>query len=84
MAAALRKEGTSMDRNTVQPDDSSKEVYLVSEIAEKLQISERGAYNFCNTTKLFTVLRCGRSIRVLKQSFDDWFYHRSAAEDIKT
>ena len=31
------------------------------------------AYNLCNTTKNFRVLRIGTSIRVNKQSFDNWF-----------
>ena len=31
-------------------------------------------YNlYCNTTKNFKVIRLGTSIRVSKQSFDDWF-----------
>ena len=36
-------------------------------------ISSRAAYNLCNTTKDFRVLRIGTSIRVNKQSFDSWF-----------
>ncbi len=48
-------------------------VYRVEEIAQLLAISNRAAYNLCNTTKDFRVLRIGTSIRVNKQSFDDWF-----------
>lgn len=47
-------------------------VYRV-EIAQLLAISPRAAYNLCNTTKDFRVLRIGTSIRVNKQSFDNWF-----------
>ena len=36
------------------------------------RFSNRAAYNLCNTTKDFRVLRLGTSIRVSKQSFDDW------------
>ena len=36
-------------------------------------ISPRAAYNLCNTTKDFRVLRIGTSIRVNKQIFDNWF-----------
>ena len=43
------------------------------EIAQLLAISPRAAYNLCNTTKDFRVLRIGTSIRVNKQSFDNWF-----------
>ena len=48
-------------------------VYRVKEIAQLLAISPRTAYNLCNTTKDFRVLRIGTSIRVNKQSFDNWF-----------
>ena len=48
-------------------------VYRVEEIAQLLAISPRAAYNLCNTTKDFRVLRIGTSIRVSKQSFDNWF-----------
>ena len=48
-------------------------VYRVEEIAQLLAISNRAAYNLCNTTKDFKVIRLGTSIRVSKQSFDDWF-----------
>ena len=47
--------------------------YRVEEIAQLLAISNRAAYNLCNTTKDFKVIRLGTSIRVSKQSFDDWF-----------
>ena len=48
-------------------------VYRVEEIAQLLAISPRAAYNLCNTTKDFRVLRIGTSLRVNKQSFDSWF-----------
>ena len=48
-------------------------VYRVEEITQLLAISPRAAYNLCNTTKNFRVLRIGTSIRVNKQSFDSWF-----------
>ena len=48
-------------------------VYRVEEIAQLLAISSRAAYNLCNSTRDFRVLRIGTSIRVNKQSFDSWF-----------
>ena len=48
-------------------------VYTVEEVAQMLAISLRSAYNLCNATKDFRVLRIGTSIRVNKQSFDSWF-----------
>ena len=58
------------------PTDSpvaTKLVYTVEEIARMLAISLRPAYNLCNSTTEFRVLRVGGSIRVPKDSFDAWF-----------
>ena len=64
----------------VEPSDQTRTtirhaplVYRVDEIAQLLAISNRAAYNLFNTTKDFKVIRLGTSIRVSKQSFDDWF-----------
>ena len=57
------------------PTDSpatTKLVYTVEEIARMLAISLRSAYNLCNSTTEFHVLRVGGSIRVPKDSFDAW------------
>ena len=54
------------------PTDSpatTKLVYTVEEIARMLAISLRSAYNLCNSTTEFRVLRVGGSIRVPKDSF---------------
>ena len=48
-------------------------VYGVDEIAQLLAISPRAAYNLCNTTKDFRVVRIGTSIRVNRESFEAWF-----------
>ena len=59
------------------PTDSPKTtklVYTVEEIARMLAISQRSAYNLCNHTTEFRVLRVGGSIRVPKDSFDAWLY----------
>ena len=59
------------------PTDSSattKLVYTVEEIARMLAISLRSAYNLCNSTTEFRVLRAGGSIRIPKDSFDAWLY----------
>lgn len=48
-------------------------VYRVEEVAAMLAISLRAAYNLCNSTKEFKVLHIGNSIRVSKESFDEWF-----------
>ena len=57
------------------PTDSLKAatlVYTVEEISQMLVISLRSAYNLCNSTTAFRVLRVGGSIRVPKDSFDAW------------
>ena len=71
---------TSDKPPAVEPSDQTRTtirhaplVYRVDEIAQLLAISNRAAYNLCNTTKDFKVIRLGTSIRVSKQSFDDWF-----------
>ena len=56
----------------VEPSDQTQAaklvplVYRVDEIAQLLAISNRAAYNLCNTTKDFKVIRLGTSIRVSK------------------
>ena len=55
------------------PTDSPKTtklVYTVEEIARMLAISLRSAYNLCNSTTEFRVLRVGGSIRIPKDGFD--------------
>ena len=62
------------------PTDSLKApklVYTVKEVAQMLAISQRAAYNLCNSTTEFRVLRAGGSIRIPKDSFDAWL-HRAA------
>ena len=57
------------------PTDSPKTtklVYTVKEVAQMLAISQRAAYNLCNSTTEFRVLRVGGSIRIPKDSFDAW------------
>lgn len=59
------------------PTESPKEetaVYTVEQVARLLAISRRSAYNLCNSTTEFRVLRVGGSIRVPKDSFDAWLY----------
>ena len=45
-----------------------------AEISKMLAISQRAAYNLCNSTTEFRVLRAGGSIRIPKDSFDAWLY----------
>ena len=80
----LQKDSTTTTMEVVtqtnavkSPTDSpatTKLVYTVEEIARMLAISLRSAYNLCNSTTEFRVLRAGGSIRIPKDSFGAWLY----------
>ena len=68
-------EAVTQTNSVKSPTDSPatmKLVYTVEEIARMLAISLRSAYNLCNSTTEFRVLRVGRSIRIPKDGFDAW------------
>ena len=56
------------------PTNSPETTKLVYTVAQMLAISQRAAYNLCNSTTEFRVLRAGGSIRIPKDSFDAWLY----------
>ena len=62
-----------MNKTITQDRSIEKKTYSVPEIAQILGIKERNAYNLCRTTTEFRVLHLGRTVRVHKESFDDWF-----------
>lgn len=53
-------------------DPGKKYTYTPKEVSKILGISERSAYNLCNNTSDFKTIRIGRSVRVMKDSFDQW------------
>lgn len=58
----------------VNNEKPEKLVYTVKEIAEMLDVSLRTAYNMCNNSDDFKVIKLTpKSIRVHKESFDQWF-----------
>ena len=63
---------TNSVKSPTDSPETMKLVYTVEEIARMLAISLRSAYNLCNSTTEFRVLRVGGSIRVPKDSFDAW------------
>ena len=63
---------TNAVKSPTDSPETTKLVYTVEEIARMLAISLRSAYNLCNSTTEFRVLRVGGSIRVPKDSFDAW------------
>ena len=63
---------TNAVKSLIDSPKTTKLVYTVEEIARMLAIGLRSAYNLCNSTTEFRVLRVGGSIRVPKDSFDAW------------
>ena len=63
---------TNAVKSPTNSPETTKLVYTVEEIARMLAISLRSAYNLCNSTTEFRVLRAGGSIRIPKDSFDAW------------
>lgn len=57
--------------------ETPAKTYTVREVAEMLSISVRKAYLYCNETTDFKVIRIGKSIRIHKASFDQWFSRES-------
>lgn len=53
--------------------DSIQRTYTAEQVAQILGISLRKAYDFCENTTEFKVLRLGkRCLRIHKESFDKW------------
>lgn len=51
-----------------------KRTYTVKEVSTILGVSIRTAYDLCEKTKEFKVMRLGkRCLRIHKDSFDKWF-----------
>ena len=65
---------TNAVKSPTNSPETTKLVYTVKEVAQMLAISQRAAYNLCNRTTEFRVLRAGGSIRIPKDSFDAWLY----------
>ena len=65
---------TNAVKSPTNSPETTKLVYTVKEVAQMLSISQRAAYNLCNSTTEFRVLRAGGSIRIPKDSFDAWLY----------
>ena len=61
-----------MKTEALPQTNNIKTLVTLEEIAQMLSISLRSAYNLCNSTTEFRVLRVGGSIRVPKDSFDAW------------
>ena len=60
-----------MDINNSLPSSLGKRTYTVVEIMELLRISKSKAYELCKQN-LFKTIKIGRSVRISKESFDEW------------
>lgn len=58
----------------VQSSGSVQRTYTAEQVANMLGVSIRKAYNLCESTNEFKVIRLGkRCLRIHKESFDIWF-----------
>ena len=60
------------DKNNITTAVSERKTYSVSEIIAFLGIGKNKAYELCNSNQ-FKIVRVGKSIRIVKESFDLWF-----------
>jgi len=60
--------------NSYSKNDAVRLTYTAPQVAQMLGISVRKAYEICETTQEFRVMRLGkRCVRIHKESFDHWF-----------
>lgn len=54
-------------------NECAQRTYTAEQVAQILGVSLRKAYNLCETTTDFKVMRLGkRCLRIHKESFDQW------------
>ena len=61
-----------MQTQQAETPNTPHEVYTVKEVADILRISTRGAYDYIKTTNDFTVFRIGKTLRISRDSFNNW------------
>jgi excisionase family DNA binding protein len=57
--------------DNIQNTPNKKKTYTIEEIAIQLSISKKSAYKLVHEQNFHSV-RIGRSIRIAKESFDNW------------
>ena len=57
--------------NTPMQKVTDRRTYSVPEVIVMLGIGKNKAYELCNSGQ-FKVIRVGKALRVVKQSFDSW------------
>lgn len=68
---AIQRGGIKMTANSATSTTCTKKTYTVQEVAQMLDISMTSAYSFIRE-KHFKAFKIGRTIRISKQSFDEW------------
>lgn len=58
------------------------QTYTAEQVATILGVSIRKAYQLCESTTDFKVIRIGRCLRIHRESFDRWFNNFSGADAI--
>ena len=56
------------------------QTYTAEQVATILGVSIRKAYQLCESTTDFKVIRIGRCLRIHKESFDRWFNDFSGSD----
>ena len=74
MEAVTQNNAVKSPNSDLKQPERKACVYTVEDVAQMLAISLRSAYNLCNSTTEFRVLRVGGSIRVPKDSFHAWLF----------
>lgn len=62
-----------MEEQQTWDQEVIRKTYSVADVATILGISMRSAYHLCSHTDGFRVLHVGRTVRVHKESFEQWF-----------
>lgn len=58
------------------------QTYTAEQVATILGVSIRKAYQLCESTTDFKVIRIGRCLRIHRESFDRWFNDFSGVDAI--
>lgn len=69
--SVMTQKGSDTEYMSDRLENRIKKTYSVYEIAKILQISRSKAYALCRNPE-FKIIRLGRTIRISKESFDNW------------
>lgn len=67
----MNTDNNKLNDTAITTGSTEKLTYTVAEISQMLQIGMTKAYALCNQG-LFRTIKIGKSLRISKQSFDEW------------